>query len=60
MAACACGGACAVVCAVVRGRAGCSSIFALLTENGPFRVEDDAFTLRKHLQSWNTVQSPHF
>lgn len=37
------------------GGPGCSSIFALLTENGPFRVEDDAFTLRKHLQSWNTV-----
>jgi carboxypeptidase C (cathepsin A) len=41
-------------------RAGCSSIFALLTENGPFRVEDDAFTLRQHLQSWNTVHDPPF
>jgi len=41
-------------------RAGCSSIFALLTENGPFRVEDDAFTLRPHLPSWNTVHDPPF
>jgi hypothetical protein len=39
---------------------GCSSIFALLTENGPFRVEDDAFTLRQHPQSWNTVRHQSF
>lgn len=36
--------------------AGCSSIFALLTENGPFRVTDDAYTLQTNPQSWNKVR----
>eukprot|EP01087_Luapelamoeba_hula_P011741 TRINITY_DN3232_c0_g1_i1.p1 TRINITY_DN3232_c0_g1~~TRINITY_DN3232_c0_g1_i1.p1 ORF type:complete len:485 (-),score=39.37 TRINITY_DN3232_c0_g1_i1:169-1563(-) len=37
------------------GGPGCSSLLALLTENGPFRVQPDSFTIRLNPYSWNKI-----
>lgn len=37
------------------GGPGCSSVFGMLTENGPFRVNDDGQTLIYNPYSWNKV-----
>ncbi|CAG2183169.1 unnamed protein product, partial [Oppiella nova] len=37
------------------GGPGCSSVFAMFTENGPFRINKDGKTVELHDHSWNTV-----
>ena len=37
------------------GGPGCSSIFGMITENGPFRANEDGKTLSIHEYAWNTV-----
>ncbi|XP_054156977.1 lysosomal protective protein-like [Oppia nitens] len=39
----------------LNGGPGCSSMFGMLTENGPFRVNSDGKTLEIHNHSWNSV-----
>ncbi|XP_043937227.1 lysosomal protective protein-like [Protopterus annectens] len=39
----------------LNGGPGCSSLYGLLAENGPFYVNDDGATLSENPFSWNTV-----
>ena len=39
----------------MNGGPGCSSDLGMLTEHGPFRVQDDGATLLYNPFSWNTV-----
>ncbi|KAK7487194.1 hypothetical protein BaRGS_00021546 [Batillaria attramentaria] len=39
----------------MNGGPGCSSVFGLLSENGPYRVQEDGLTLEYNPQSWNSV-----
>jgi len=42
------------------GGPGCSSMMAMLTENGPFRLEDDGKTISQNHQAWNNEASVIF
>ena len=39
----------------LNGGPGCSSDLGMLTEHGPFRIQDDGTTLLNNPFSWNTV-----
>ncbi|CAG2171977.1 unnamed protein product [Oppiella nova] len=42
------------------GGPGCSSLFAMMTENGPFSANEDGVTLSSREHAWNTVANMVF